>query len=50
MRTPTERCAWQVSSPRPKRTYIRFVYRGKGSFDRRPLDRLLKTIDGFKKR
>jgi alkyl hydroperoxide reductase subunit AhpC len=29
---------------------IRFEYRGKGSFDRPPLDRLLKTIDGFKKR
>jgi peroxiredoxin len=29
---------------------IRFEYRGKGSFDRPPLDRLLKTIDGFPKR
>jgi hypothetical protein len=27
---------------------IRFAYRGKGSFDRPPMDRLLKTIDGFK--
>ena len=29
---------------------IRFEYRGKGSFDRPPVDRLLKTIDGFKER
>jgi hypothetical protein len=29
---------------------IRFEYRGKGSFDRPSMDRLLKTIDGFKKR
>ena len=29
---------------------IRFEYRGKGSFDRPPVDRLLETIDGFKKR
>ena len=29
---------------------IRFVHRGKGSFDRPPVDRLLKTIDGFKKK
>jgi peroxiredoxin len=29
---------------------IRFEYRGKGSFDRPPVDRLLETIDGHKKR
>lgn len=29
---------------------IRFEYRGKGSFDRPPVDRLLETIDGFKRR
>lgn len=28
---------------------IRFEYRGKGSFDRPPVGRLLKTIDGFKR-
>jgi peroxiredoxin len=28
---------------------IRFEYRGKGSFDRPPLERLFQTIDGFKK-
>jgi alkyl hydroperoxide reductase subunit AhpC len=29
---------------------IRFEYWGKGSFDRPPVDRLLETIDGFKRR
>jgi peroxiredoxin len=29
---------------------IRFEYRGKGTFDRPPLDRLLKTLDGFHKK
>ena len=29
---------------------IRFECRGKGSFDRPPVDRLLETIDGFKRR
>lgn len=29
---------------------IRFEYRGKDSFDRPPLDRLLETIDGLEKR
>jgi len=29
---------------------IRFKYRGKGNFDRPPVDRLLKTIDGVEKK
>jgi alkyl hydroperoxide reductase subunit AhpC len=29
---------------------LRFEYRGKGSFDRPPVDRLLKTIAGFQKK
>jgi hypothetical protein len=29
---------------------LRFKYWGKGSFDRPPVDQLLKTIDGFKEK
>jgi AhpC/TSA family len=28
---------------------IRFVYRGKGSFDRPPTDKLIETLDGLRK-